>query len=312
MYKKILIGLLCLLVFSPLQGQEMPQGNITVNIPKYNVSFDYHLTENKNFTFIELNESKKCSIVGYFDNLPNMIYSVENENYNITLVNGTVAIVSINATGYNKVKTAENCKFVGWNYTINHAFFLVTDIYEMTTAKIVLTNQTTSDGDNSSTDPPSNNNRRGGSGSVTTDQTEISKNVISSIKSEKIKQILSNAKVVAGNTVDYNYAANLRTDSMITTVSELNQDTVIVGGPLANPYAKMYDNKFDLKITNDYPGENKGVIQVKEINGYMVIYIAGSDRFGTLAALEYFKTLDELPEKPLIIEWTSTGSKLIK
>ncbi|WP_052290594.1 cohesin domain-containing protein [Methanococcus vannielii] len=274
-----------------LEGsQEILNSGFNVSNMGYDIKKDGNILKSR-LTFNAVNTTNKSVLI--------MRFPIGNLNLDEIIVD----------TGTENVTLLENefSSTVGW-YRIPSE-----GVLEITLVKDPLVTIKLSSVLPSTDSPSSTNRRRSSSQSVTTiDQTEISKNVISSIKSEKIKQILSNAKVVAGNTVDHNYAANLRTDSIITTVSELNQDTVIVGGPLANPYAKMYDNKFDLKITNDYPGENKGVIQVKEINGYMVIYIAGSDRFGTLAALEYFKTLDELPEKPLIIEWTSTGSKLIK
>jgi hypothetical protein len=75
-----------------------------------------------------------------------------------------------------------------------------------------------------------------------------------------------------------------------------------------------------MPISNDYPGENKGVIQVLKVQdnsgnivkSYTIVYIAGSDRYGTLAALEYFKTLDELPESPITVEWTANGSVVVE
>ncbi|MBA2860538.1 hypothetical protein HNP91_001369 [Methanococcus maripaludis] len=95
---------------------------------------------------------------------------------------------------------------------------------------------------------------------------------------------------------------------------------MIVGGPESNGFANRYDSEFGVSITNDNPGENKGLIQVKNIEvrdgniikTYQVIYIAGSDRYGTQAALEYFKTLDELPDGPITVEWTANGPFLVE
>ena len=43
-----------------------------------------------------------------------------------------------------------------------------------------------------------------------------------------------------------------------------------------------------------------------------MIYIAGSDRHGTEAALEYFKTLEELPGGAVTIEWTENGPIMVE
>ncbi|MBB6402106.1 hypothetical protein HNP92_001428, partial [Methanococcus maripaludis] len=101
---------------------------------------------------------------------------------------------------------------------------------------------------------------------------------------------------------------------------ELSRDTIIVGGPESNGFANRYDSEFGISITNDYPRENQGVIQIQNIQvhvgnfikTYQVIYIAGSDRYGTQAALEYFKTLDELPDGPITVEWTANGPVLVE
>ncbi|MBB6402631.1 hypothetical protein HNP92_001954, partial [Methanococcus maripaludis] len=99
---------------------------------------------------------------------------------------------------------------------------------------------------------------------------------------------------------------------------ELSRDTIIVGGPESNGFANRYDSEFGISISNDYPGENNGIIQVLKvqensrniIKSYTIVYIAGSDRLGTQAALEYFKTLNELPEGPIMVEWTDNGPVL--
>ncbi|HIP16686.1 MAG TPA: S-layer protein, partial [Methanothermococcus okinawensis] len=49
--------------------------------------------------------------------------------------------------------------------------------------------------------------------------------------------------------------------------------------------------------------KHKGVIQKQIINGHTVILLAGSDRWGTKAAVEYFKTLEDIPEEPIFVEW---------
>ena len=72
---------------------------------------------------------------------------------------------------------------------------------------------------------------------------------------------------------------------------------------MANPVVSKYLNYFPVKVTNEYPGKNRGVIEVTKINGHTVILLAGSDRWGTKAAVEYFKTLVDLPDEPIFVEW---------
>jgi len=159
---------------------------------------------------------------------------------------------------------------------------------------------------------PSGSGRRGGS--------SYAGDLSSGILSKAIKNAVSNSNIVYGSEIDEGYAEQLRENLQNGNNYELDRDTIIVGGPLSNPFADKYDEEFDVQITNDNPGENRGVIQVKTIEvkvgniikTYQVIYIAGSDRLGTLAALEYFKTLDELPEGPITVEWTENGPKVVE
>jgi len=135
-----------------------------------------------------------------------------------------------------------------------------------------------------------------------------------------IKRAVSNSNVVYGNEIDEGFALNLRENVENGNDYELSGDTIIVGGPESNGCANRYDSEFEVSITNDYPGENKGVIQVKTIElrdgnfirHYKVIYIAGNDRSGTDAALDYFKTLEELPDEPITVEWTENGPIIVE
>ncbi|MBA2858259.1 parallel beta-helix repeat protein [Methanococcus maripaludis] len=140
------------------------------------------------------------------------------------------------------------------------------------------------------------------------------------IGSKVIKNFVSSAAVIYGNEIDQQYAEELRERIQNANGYKISGNAVIVGGPNANGFAKEYNNHFEMPISNDYPGENKGIIQVLKvqdntgmiIKSYTIVYIAGSDRLGTQAALEYFKTLDELPEGPIMIEWTQNGPKVVE
>ena len=72
---------------------------------------------------------------------------------------------------------------------------------------------------------------------------------------------------------------------------------------MANPTVNKYLWIFPVKVSNEYPGKHIGVVQKQVINGHTVILLAGSDRWGTKAAVEYFKTLEDLPDEPIFVEW---------
>ncbi|MBA2846753.1 hypothetical protein HNP88_000937 [Methanococcus maripaludis] len=139
------------------------------------------------------------------------------------------------------------------------------------------------------------------------------------IQSRIIKSFVSSAVVVYGNDIDESYAKQLRDrvhayDDSYTYAGNV----IIVGGPSVNKLAKKYNEQFEVPITNENPGENKGVIQVLKVQdnsgsivqSHTIVYIAGSDRLGTLAAMEYFKTLEDLPTGPITVEWTENGPVL--
>ncbi|MBA2858621.1 hypothetical protein HNP93_001322 [Methanococcus maripaludis] len=145
-----------------------------------------------------------------------------------------------------------------------------------------------------------------------------SSDVSDDIESDSVRDAVSDSDVVYGNSFDEGYAQELKENLYDSEDYEISGDTIIVGGPESNKLAEKYDSKFGISISNDNPGENNGIIQVLKvqdnsgsiIQSYTIIYIAGSDRYGTQAALEYFKTLNELPEGPLMIEWTANGPVL--
>ncbi|MBB6067539.1 hypothetical protein HNP97_001049 [Methanococcus maripaludis] len=147
-----------------------------------------------------------------------------------------------------------------------------------------------------------------------------SSDIADDIESKTIKNFVSSATVLFGNGIDEQYAVQLREKVTDANGYTISGNAVIVGGPNANDFAKEYNEKFEIPISNENPGENKGVIQVLKvqdnsgniIQSYTIVYIAGSDRYGTLAALEYFKTLDELPEGPITVEWTENGPVVVE
>ncbi|MBG0769636.1 right-handed parallel beta-helix repeat-containing protein [Methanococcus maripaludis] len=162
---------------------------------------------------------------------------------------------------------------------------------------------------------PSSPSSSGGGGGRSYDS-----DISDEIGSKVIKNFVSSATVIYGNEIDENYANQLRERVQNAEGFTISGNAVIVGGPLANGFAKEYNDQFEMPISNDYPGENKGIIQVLKVQdnsgnivkSYTIVYIAGSDRLGTQAALEYFKTLDELPDGPITVEWTANGPLVVE
>ncbi|WP_459202518.1 NosD domain-containing protein [Methanococcus sp. CF] len=156
--------------------------------------------------------------------------------------------------------------------------------------------------------------RSGGGGS------SYDSDIADDIESKVIKAFVSSASVLYGNEIDSGYASKLRERTTNATGFTIYGNVIIIGGPEANSFAKEYNDQFEIPISNDNPGENKGVIQILKvradegsvIHSYTVVYIAGSDRLGTQAALEYFKTLDELPTNQITVEWTENGPVLVE
>ncbi|MCD6127632.1 MAG: hypothetical protein J7J21_04580, partial [Methanomicrobia archaeon] len=104
--------------------------------------------------------------------------------------------------------------------------------------------------------------------------------------------------------------ANNVNESLANALS--NDIKVLVGGPLVNQETMIYQNYFPIKITNEHPGKHKGVIEVIDdpFGEGKIVLLAGSDREGTKAAVEIFKTLEELPDKPIIVDWNN-GNPII-
>jgi len=306
--KYIILGMMLLLLIPVVVGEvrEIPQGNVEINIIQYNVSFNYTLEENKNLTILELNTSKESDIVAYFDNEPLFSYEVSNDSstktYNTHLLNGTIVIAGVNASNYNKIEGTANCTFIGWNKTLGYAFFLFDNIGESKSGIIKLKYEEPQAPTNDNTHPTGFSGGGGGGGAAP--ETPTYEGVSEEIKSIKIKEFVFNAKMIAGNNIDGNFSKGLKNATELVNKSlDIKEDCILVGGPVANPLVKKYAWTFKVKVTNDYPGAHKGVIQKQIINGHTVVLLAGSDRWGTKAAVEYFKTLDDIPDEPIIVEW---------
>ncbi len=138
--------------------------------------------------------------------------------------------------------------------------------------------------------------------------------VAGDVKSLEIKRVIYDSKLIVGSDIDANLSARCLKEDYEKVGKEFNitEDCILIGGPVVNPVVKKYMDKFPIKINNTYPGKNKGVIQVitlkvkvgENIYNYVtVVLLAGSDRWGTKAAVEYFKQLEDLPKEPIFVEW---------
>ncbi|MCS3901851.1 Ig-like domain-containing protein [Methanococcus voltae] len=162
----------------------------------------------------------------------------------------------------------------------------------------------------------SSNNDNGGTTTTTTHHKTL--DASDSIESSNMKRTVSESTVVYGSNFDKQLAECLK-ENIYPDDYEITGDTIIVGGPVSNKIAEQYNDRFVKPVSNENPGENRGIIQILKIQdnsasvvqSYNVVYIAGSDRLGTEAALKYFETLKELPTEPIIVEWTSEGPVLV-
>jgi len=95
----------------------------------------------------------------------------------------------------------------------------------------------------------------------------------------------------------------------------INNDIILIGGPKVNKFVKELEDKGLLKvnITDNYPGNNKGVIQkIKNpYNNNNIYILAGSDRWGTKAAILVFLTKYN-DEDTLMVEWNKGEIKITK
>jgi len=121
----------------------------------------------------------------------------------------------------------------------------------------------------------------------------------------------------AGETIDVKYneyspdkdpASDIIDNPENTPLQSVSETIILlIGGPLANSETAKYQEYFPVKVTNDYPGEHRGVIEVIDnpFGEGKIVLLAGSDREGTEAAVEIFKTLKELPDEPIIVDWNN-------
>ncbi|MBB6401349.1 hypothetical protein HNP92_000634 [Methanococcus maripaludis] len=85
--------------------------------------------------------------------------------------------------------------------------------------------------------------------------------------------------------VDYQGSVQLVDQDELLSASS---DLILIGGPVSNKVTESIQNSLSVEVTNDYPGEGKGVIQtITNPNNAesTILVLAGSDRDGTKACV---------------------------
>ncbi|MDK2928940.1 MAG: hypothetical protein PWP73_531 [Methanococcus sp.] len=85
--------------------------------------------------------------------------------------------------------------------------------------------------------------------------------------------------------VDYQGSVQLVDQDELLSASS---DLILIGGPVSNKVTESIQNSLSVEVTNDYPGEGKGVIQtITNPNNAesKILVLAGSDREGTKACV---------------------------
>jgi hypothetical protein len=85
--------------------------------------------------------------------------------------------------------------------------------------------------------------------------------------------------------VDYQGSVQLVDQDELLSASS---DLILIGGPVSNKVTENIQNSLSVEVTNDYPGEGKGVIQtITNPNNAesTILVLAGSDREGTKACV---------------------------
>jgi len=85
--------------------------------------------------------------------------------------------------------------------------------------------------------------------------------------------------------VDYQGSVQLVDQDELLSASS---DLILIGGPVSNKVTESIQNSLSVEVTNDYPGEGKGIIQTitnPNNDESTILVLAGSDRDGTKACV---------------------------
>ncbi|MCQ6254817.1 hypothetical protein [Methanocaldococcus sp.] len=121
-----------------------------------------------------------------------------------------------------------------------------------------------------------------------------------------------------GHKIKNNEKVYINTLSMLDTnnILNINKDIILVGGPKVNKFVKYLESKSLLlvNITNNYPGNNIGIIQkIKNPynKNYNIYILAGSNRYGTKAAILAFLTKYN-DESIMKVKWNNGHIEVIR
>ena len=105
------------------------------------------------------------------------------------------------------------------------------------------------------------------------------------LKKDDKLTIYKSGKEYKNNLTDY-LGSEVAVDGM--ELLKTKSDLILIGGPVSNNATKKIENLLKISITNENPGANTGIIQKIENPynpEYNIYVLAGSDRFGTKAAV---------------------------
>ena len=105
------------------------------------------------------------------------------------------------------------------------------------------------------------------------------------LKKDDKLTIYKSGKEYKNNLTDY-LGSEVAVDGM--ELLKTKSDLILIGGPVSNNATKKIENLLKISITNENPGANTGIIQkIKNPYNpeYNIYVLAGSDRFGTKAAV---------------------------
>ena len=291
-----------------------PVGTNTIVIYANDTSGNLNNTENVTFTVVDnepptvvintpQNTSYNVGTVPQINTTVNDDVGVDTVVAEIHYANGTIENITLTLQGGNYINNTPLNFPVGTHTIVIYANDTSGNLNN--TENVTFTVTSSSSSSTTTTTIHHSSSRRSSHHYIITTTEETYPDVAKDIESEKIREFIHNAKLIVGSEIDNDLSAKyLKNETeLIHQPLEIKEDCILIGGPVANPLVKKYQWAFPIKITNDYPGKNKGVIQKQIINGHLVTLLAGSDRWGTKAAVEYFKTLDDIPDEPIFVEW---------
>lgn len=117
---------------------------------------------------------------------------------------------------------------------------------------------------------------------------------------------------IYNKTLEEYYTPNVLLDSENLLKADCN--IILVGGPKANKLTRNISKYLKMSITGEFPGKNKGIIQIIENPynpNYYITVVAGSDRWGTKACV--MALIDGVYRKNgiILVEWINNTYRIL-